>query len=193
MSLGWTDERVEKLLALWQEGHSASHISARLGITRNAVIGKLHRMGKSERSAGPRVDKVQQASKPASPKSSKTIAHVPARAMERQPASTIVAPAPAPGVDERVSEIPSERVSLIDLRVEHCRWPFGSPGQDGFGFCGARREDIHNEHNFYCPHHSTLAYAPSKERKPVSAETKEKMRAAAAKSFEGFLRKEARG
>ena len=40
----WTEERVDKLKALWAEGHTASEISHRLGVTRNAVIGKVHRL-----------------------------------------------------------------------------------------------------------------------------------------------------
>ena len=50
--MGWTDERVELLKKLWLEGHSASQIAKQLGgVTRNAVIGKVHRLGLSGRAA----------------------------------------------------------------------------------------------------------------------------------------------
>ena len=50
--MGWTDERVEDLKKLWLEGHSASQIAKHLGgVTRNAVIGKVHRLGLSGRAA----------------------------------------------------------------------------------------------------------------------------------------------
>ena len=51
MNMQWTDERVEKLKRLWAEGLSASQIAGELGngITRNAVIGKVHRLGLSGR------------------------------------------------------------------------------------------------------------------------------------------------
>src|ERR1700741_1556552 len=50
--MGWTDERVELLKKLWQDGHSASQIAKQLGgVTRNAVIGKVHRLGLSGRAA----------------------------------------------------------------------------------------------------------------------------------------------
>ncbi|WP_040308565.1 GcrA family cell cycle regulator, partial [Asticcacaulis biprosthecium] len=50
--MSWTDERVETLKKLWQEGHSASQIAKQLGgVTRNAVIGKVHRLGLSGRAA----------------------------------------------------------------------------------------------------------------------------------------------
>ncbi len=48
--MGWTEERVAELKKLWAEGHSASQIAKRLGsVTRNAVIGKVHRLGLSGR------------------------------------------------------------------------------------------------------------------------------------------------
>ena len=48
--MGWTDERVELLKKLWQDGLSASQIAKQLGgVTRNAVIGKVHRLGLSGR------------------------------------------------------------------------------------------------------------------------------------------------
>ena len=51
--MSWTDERVEKLKELWTEGMSASQIAKVLGgVTRNAVIGKVHRLGLSNRSPG---------------------------------------------------------------------------------------------------------------------------------------------
>src|SRR5581483_8070971 len=54
MTMGWTDERVELLKKLWSDGLSASQIAAELGgITRNAVIGKVHRLGLSGRAKSP--------------------------------------------------------------------------------------------------------------------------------------------
>ena len=52
--MSWTDERVETLKRMWSEGQSASQIAKELGgVTRNAVIGKVHRLGLSNRSAAP--------------------------------------------------------------------------------------------------------------------------------------------
>src|SRR3974390_1797589 len=52
--MSWTDERVETLKKIWAYGHSASRIAAELGgITRNAVIGKVHRLGLSGRAKSP--------------------------------------------------------------------------------------------------------------------------------------------
>ena len=52
--MSWTDERVETLKSMWTEGKSASQIAKELGgVTRNAVIGKVHRLGLSNRVGGP--------------------------------------------------------------------------------------------------------------------------------------------
>ena len=51
--MSWTDERVEQLKKMWNEGQSASQIAKELGgVTRNAVIGKVHRLGLSNRTSG---------------------------------------------------------------------------------------------------------------------------------------------
>ena len=52
--MSWTDERVETLKRMWAEGQSASQIAKELGgVTRNAVIGKVHRLGLSNRVGAP--------------------------------------------------------------------------------------------------------------------------------------------
>ncbi len=52
--MSWTDERVTKLQEMWNEGLSAAQIARELGgVTRNAVIGKVHRLGLSNRNGGP--------------------------------------------------------------------------------------------------------------------------------------------
>src|SRR6185503_18971360 len=69
-NMGWTDERVELLRKLWQDGLSASQIAGELGngITRNAVIGKVHRLGMSGRVKPPSAATARpRAPKPARP------------------------------------------------------------------------------------------------------------------------------
>src|SRR5437868_8340397 len=69
--MGWTDERVEQLKALWTEGLSASQIARVLGgVTRNAVIGKVHRLGLAGR-AGP-----ARSERPRSAVTRRSVAHV---------------------------------------------------------------------------------------------------------------------
>jgi GcrA cell cycle regulator len=68
--MSWTDDRVETLKKMWGEGQSASQIAKELGgVTRNAVIGKVHRLGLSNRATGGASPKTESKAKPATPKS----------------------------------------------------------------------------------------------------------------------------
>ncbi|KLK92862.1 GcrA cell cycle regulator [Microvirga vignae] len=162
----WTDERVELLKRLWTDGLSASQIAAELGnVTRNAVIGKVHRLGLSGRAkdakpttAAPRARKVTRA--PSAPTPIAPQAH----------SNVVLAPIPLqPAREERevmVEEedvaIPmSERVTIMDLRESMCRWPMGDPTKPEFRFCGARSITGLP----YCTHHARIAYQPVTDRK----------------------------
>ena len=158
----WTDERVEMLKKLWSEGLSASQIAAEIGsVTRNAVIGKVHRLGlsgrgKAKSSSHQRVKKPSRTpSAPAAigeqvPLSAGAIAPIPL-AMEQEPVATM---------DDVVVPM-SERVTIMDLRESMCRWPMGDPTKAEFRFCGARSVTGLP----YCTHHSRIAYQPVPDRK----------------------------
>ena len=159
--MNWTDERVELLKKYWADGLSASQIAAQLGgVTRNAVIGKVHRLGLSGRakpaSSGPRPRKVRAAS-PHRPSrgyiSGNTALKMHANAMPRR------APAPIP-IEDLVVPI-SLRVSLLALNDQMCKWPMGDPSTEDFHFCGHR-----NFNNLpYCEYHSRVAYQPVNDRR----------------------------
>ena len=125
--MSWTDERVELLKKLWADGLSASQIAAELGgITRNAVIGKVHRLGlsgraKSTSSAAPRPRKVRSASHMlrigrASIRGNTALAH----------AYDIEAEA-EPELIDNIIPI-GQRRTLLELNEQTCRWPVGDPG-----------------------------------------------------------------
>lgn len=164
--MNWTDERVELLKKLWTDGLSASQIAAELGgITRNAVIGKVHRLGLSGRakttsSAAPRPRKPRAPSHPAS--------------MFRTHGATALKPMSVPDIDiepfvepeiRLVEPISCERVTIMELRESMCRWPIGDPGTQEFRFCGSRS----NSGSSYCAYHAQLAYQPATERKRRTA------------------------
>lgn len=92
--MSWTDERVETLKKMWAEGQSASQIAKELGgVTRNAVIGKVHRLGLSNRASGAPVKEEAEAEAPLPPRAeapSRLVA--PPRSAEAKP----VAPPPRP-------------------------------------------------------------------------------------------------
>ncbi len=164
--LPWTEERVEVLKKLWADGLSASQIAIRLagGVTRNAVIGKVHRLGLSgratpSRATAPRQRKMRQPSHPASSRS-KPLPTAGATALKPQAIAT-PAPTPAP-VPIRLVESPKgERINILMLTDRTCRWPLGDPGTEEFGFCGhAPRAGVP-----YCEYHAQLAYQPVQDRR----------------------------
>ena len=155
--MAWTDERVEELKKLWSDGLSASQIAKQLGgVTRNAVIGKVHRLGLSGRATPSRP--ARRTVKPSRPRAT-TTATAPARAVERPAPSTPPAATPAP-VEPAV--LPSgEFATVLTLRESMCKWPIGDPSQSEFRFCGRKTETG----QAYCTAHSDMAYQPSQKRR----------------------------
>src|SRR5690349_18355883 len=135
--MDWTDERIATLRKMWLEGMSASQVARQLGgVSRNAVIGKVHRMGLAGREApsrprslGGRPPGRSQARTPetTTPKLAPTRAGPTAATAALTPV-TAPSPAPAPIVfDARPS------ATILTLGEHACRWPIGDPDQAGFG------------------------------------------------------------
>lgn len=164
---GWTDNRVALLSKLWLDGLSASQIAAALGggVTRNAVIGKVHRLGLSGRGkAGQTVP--QRAARPRPPSPDGEAPRQNEAGPPPSDASRIPAIAPAPRPETAPVFLPvSERVSIHELRDTMCRWPIGDPSSSDFGFCGARSVTGLP----YCGHHCSIAYQPAAERRRIRA------------------------
>jgi len=160
----WTDERVARLTKLWAEGLSASQIAADLGgVTRNAVIGKVHRLGlsgrvKSSSSSTARIKRKprQQTYSSRSPGGgARTIG---ATALKID-ADLNVAYALKPQEDVVVPM--SKRLTLLQLTEKTCKWPTGDPQYADFHFCGNQTK----EEKPYCDFHSRLAFQPASDRK----------------------------
>lgn len=166
--MSWTNERVELLKKLWGDGLSASQIAGELGgVTRNAVIGKVHRLGLSGRA--------KSSSSSAKPRRPRTAA--PGTAAPKKPAQqpqsigatalkTDIAPAPVveakPQVEPIADLVPiSQRASILTLTERTCKWPIGDPATDDFYFCG-RQSDAGVP---YCAHHCKIAYQPVADRR----------------------------
>lgn len=177
--MSWNDERVELLKKLWAEGMTASQISAALGgVTRNAVIGKIHRLGLSGRTkssdgaaaAAPVVETVIEEAAP--PPVIETVTEVapppPAPAAPAAPRilpdETLMRPAPIlrPAAPKSEVVVPFvERTTIMTLTANACRWPIGDPGSEGFHFCGKRSQPGIP----YCTEHARIAYQPSADRR----------------------------
>ncbi len=164
---GWSEERVELLKRLWGDGLSASQIAGQLGggVTRNAVIGKVHRLGLAGR-----VRPGAPAPVPAAAAASRRIK--PGRAEAAPPVAVpTVVPLPpvltalngggAPASASTVAIPVSQRVTIMELRESMCRWPMGDPTTPDFHFCGARAITGLP----YCTQHAQVAYQPATERR----------------------------
>ena len=187
--MSWTDERVELLKKMWGEGQSASQIAKELGgVTRNAVIGKVHRLGlsnragsgatpaKAEAKAKPSAPKAEAKPKPPQPKTEPAIKPVPSgEAKPNLPARKQIIPAgqplpPQPSANEispealaKVNEVEkkSKKISLMELTERTCKWPVGDPATDNFWFCGLPVQ----QGKPYCEAHVGVAFQPMSSRR----------------------------
>jgi GcrA cell cycle regulator len=162
--MSWTDERVDLLKKLWSDGLSASQIATELGgITRNAVIGKVHRLGLSGRAKAP------SAANPR-PRKARPPTHVLRMTRPAMRGNTALArqayvlyeveAEPEPEPLENIVPI-GQRCSLLDLSDAKCRWPIGDPGAADFFFCGGKPlAELP-----YCAYHARLAYQPVERRR----------------------------
>lgn len=167
--MSWTDERVELLKKLWSEGLSASQIAGRLGsVTRNAVIGKVHRLGLSGRATTSRVKSHRPRKRSAN--SMKRAAR-PRFASSGNPAVRELyangEPYVAPVEEIEIPE--AQRKTIQSLDACSCRWPVGDPQTPEFYFCGGKAVPGLP----YCEHHARRAFqAPApKRRERDSVET----------------------
>jgi GcrA cell cycle regulator len=156
--IGWTKERVELLKTLWADGLSASQIAAELcHVTRNGVIGKIHRLGLVGRSKSP-------ASKADRPRRRRKSA---ATVLEPLPRMVGYEELPEPVIDNVIPN--GQRRTLLELNNKTCRWPIGDPGKADFFFCGGSADNAKLQP--YCSYHSRVAYQPAerRERRLVAA------------------------
>lgn len=117
----WTTEKIKQLKKLWSKGKSTVEIGRELGISKNAVVGKVHRL---ELNARP------------SPIKKETVKKTVKKKAQKQ-----------------------ENVSLMDLKLNSCRWPIGDPKDADFHFCG--KDTVTGKP--YCSEHCKIAYTSLKE------------------------------
>jgi GcrA cell cycle regulator len=140
----WTDDRVQTLARLWRDGASASQIARSLGgVTRNAVIGKIHRLGLSGRAT------------PSAPGARRAKPKAERRArITKSPPIRRPAPAAPRALAPPIIEVPTTGLAtILSARRGQCRWPIGDPLSDGFCLCGRPVG-----RGAYCGPHGALAY-----------------------------------
>ena len=157
--MDWTEETIARLRALWDEGHSTAEIGRRLGITKNAVVGKAHRLNLPARPSPIR------RSAGAEPRPTRPVA--PKRSSgPTLTVLTAVAPAPKPAEPIRTAVLravpPTPRPAA---RLSACCWPIGEPGTPSFHFCG----DSALTGKPYCAPHASIAYVKVRDRREDAA------------------------
>lgn len=153
MTAGWTEDRVGALKKLWLEGQSASQIAKQLGggVTRNAVIGKVHRLGLSGRATPSQPARAATTFRPARTRTTPPAQPSAPRRIEAVQARAVAAPTPqAPPL----SDMPGT-ATVLTLGAHMCKWPIGDPSSREFSFCGRRASE-----GVYCVEHARVAYQP---------------------------------
>lgn len=189
--MSWTEDRVETLKKMWAEGQSASQIAKELGgVTRNAVIGKVHRLGLSNRAGGSTAPNPavapkakEKPAKPAGAKAKPATETKPAKVEDPEPvaekpqlpARKQIIPAgqplpPQPSANEispealasvREVEKTAKRLTLMELTERTCKWPIGDPATPDFWFCGLPVQ----QGKPYCEAHVGVAFQPMSSRR----------------------------
>jgi GcrA cell cycle regulator len=158
--MDWTEDAIATLRRLWSEGVSTAEIGRRMGISKNAVVGKAHRLNLAPRpspirrapGAAPSPRPARGAARPAVPRPAPMTASTPGAT--RPPVER-----PAPVVPMRPPPQP------LRLGNNTCCWPIGDPGTPGFRFCGAPAL----AGKPYCAEHAALAYVRVKDRREDAA------------------------
>ena len=137
--MAWTDEQVEQLRQMWAEGLTANEIAKRLNVTKNSIVGKVHRLCLTARPS------------PIKFKDAET----------NNPDANGNKYQSAPDMFENQVSLPDkktccepENIKLVDLDSHTCRWPIGDPRDEDFCFCGKK---VHTGQT-YCDEHSQMAY-----------------------------------
>ena len=152
--MSWTPEREKKLRELWKKGHSASQIASMLeGTTRNAVIGKAHRLNLEARKTSRKSDL----------KTNKQINNSPENKNQKLGRK---ARFKALLLDKNFEQENPKK--LEELTDETCRWPIGHPYEEKFYFCGRKSMEKFP----YCKLHVLYAFQPknAKEEDQISEE-----------------------
>lgn len=143
----WTEERIQLLKQHFEAGLTCREIAAELGVSRNAVIGKISRLALIRDNGGD-TRRVMRAD------GKDGVRTRPVPKLRRRILKAIqIAPAPEPVIEETVVAV-ANGCSLFELSKERCRWPISTPGADDFCFCGSRPV----EGLPYCAGHTRMAY-----------------------------------
>lgn len=169
--MAWTDEMVEDLRKMWHEGLTTGEIGKRLGVSKNSIVGKVHRLGLSGRPSP--IKKKDEPTKEKNEPLKETVKKEEKNVKKTKPEKNIKEDTVSKTeIETTVSEIKEERIEIIrsSSKVEHpkqhgkitltdldnhtCRWPIGDPKDENFHFCGKKIKIGQT----YCEEHANIAY-----------------------------------
>lgn len=156
----WSEETIARLRELWAEGHSTAEIGRRMGISKNAVVGKAHRLNLSARPSPILRDRTGAPHRPPMPR------RVTGPTLPPLPAVSAAPPPPRPMPAPVVAEAPKPQAvrpttAFRSVRPQTCCWPLGDPGTSTFHFCNS--EALPGKP--YCAAHAALAYVRVRDRR----------------------------
>lgn len=145
--MAWTDEMVDKLRQMWTEGKTATEIAKELGVTKNSIVGKVHRLCLTARPSPIKSKDEEPVEK----------AEVEKEIPEEAEENVEVVAEPVESVKPEKTEKKHKsscHVKLVELDSHTCRWPLGDPRDEDFCFCGKKVRMGQT----YCEEHANMAY-----------------------------------
>lgn len=143
--MAWTDEMVDKLRQMWTEGKTATEIAKELGVTKNSIVGKVHRLCLTARPSPIKSKEEEPVEKAEEVKKETSV--------EIEENAELAAEPVKPEKTEKKRKN-STHVKLVELDSHTCRWPLGDPRDEDFCFCGRKVRMGQT----YCEEHANMAY-----------------------------------
>lgn len=153
--MAWTEKMVEDLRQMWLEGLTASEIAKNLGVSKNSIVGKVHRLCLTARPSPIKKKDADILEAKVSQEQTTDSENAPVEVQEQ----TCVAEVSESAAVEKSTE-PALGIKLVNLDSHTCRWPLGDPRDDNFGFCGKKVRAGQT----YCDEHSVMAYVKALKR-----------------------------
>lgn len=173
--MAWTDEMVDQLRAMWKEGLTTGEIGKRLGVSKNSIVGKVHRLGLSGRPSPIKKKDDAKVSVESTPVQAvkETLKENKEKTVKEKNDSKPAKIEKTAGKDslpQHRTEIKSEtqatfhrhvgKTGLTDLDNHTCRWPLGDPKDENFHFCGKKVRIGQT----YCDEHANVAYVKTNKK-----------------------------
>ena len=159
----WTEETVEELKKMWDKGMTTGQIAKALNVTKNSIIGKVHRLCLTARpspikkSSTPKTETEDKKSTTKTKKACKTTEKkekITEKKAEKTIKEKVVETKDVKTVEPTPKVVEETNIPLVKLDNHTCRWPLGDPKDDDFCFCGKRIKTGQT----YCEEHAAIAY-----------------------------------